>query len=97
MCDVRSALLSTAGVLSDKPVGCGAGNQVSHRARGEVAYPAAGEVVVRCRFAGFVPTFCPDALARLMRFLVPLAERLPLVNAQCRLVYVMVVERHGRD
>jgi ubiquinone/menaquinone biosynthesis C-methylase UbiE len=57
---------------------------------------AAGGAVVRCKFAGFVPMFCPDALARLMRFLKPVVERLPLVNALGCAVYVMVVERHGR-
>jgi hypothetical protein len=41
--------------------------------------------------------FCPDALARLMKFLEPLVERLPVVNALGCAVYVMVVERHGRE
>ena len=57
---------------------------------------AAGGAVVSCRFAGFVPMFCSDLLARLMKFLEPLVERLPLVNALGCSVYVMVVERHGR-
>jgi len=54
---------------------------------------AAGGTVVSCRFAGFVPMFCPDVVARLMKFLEPLVERLPLVNALGCAVYVMVVER----
>ncbi len=57
---------------------------------------AAGGAVVSCRFAGFVPMFCPDVLARLTKFLEPLVERLPLVNALGCAVYVIVVERHGR-
>lgn len=57
---------------------------------------AAGGAVVSCRFAGFVPMFCPDVVARLTKFLEPLVEHLPLVNALGCAVYVMVVERHGR-
>jgi SAM-dependent methyltransferase len=57
---------------------------------------AAGGAVVSCRFAGFVPMFCPDVVARLMKFLEPLVEHLPLVNALGCAAYVMVVERHGR-
>jgi SAM-dependent methyltransferase len=57
---------------------------------------AAGGVVVSCRFAGFVPMFCPDVVARLMRFLEPWVERLPLVNALGCAVYVMVVKRNGQ-
>ena len=57
---------------------------------------AAGGAVVSCRFSGFVPMFCPDVLARLMKFLEPLVEHLPVVNALGCAVYVMVVERNGR-
>ena len=57
---------------------------------------AAGGAVVSCGFAGFVPMFCSDLLARLMKFLEPLVEHLPVVNALGCSVYVMVVERHGR-
>jgi ubiquinone/menaquinone biosynthesis C-methylase UbiE len=58
---------------------------------------AAGGTVVSCRFAGFVPMFCPDVMARLTKFLEPLVEHLPLVNALGCAVYVMVVKRYGRD
>jgi SAM-dependent methyltransferase len=58
---------------------------------------AAGGAVVSCRFAGFVPMFCPDVVARLTKFLEPLVEHLPLVNALGCAVYVMVAERHGRS
>jgi ubiquinone/menaquinone biosynthesis C-methylase UbiE len=58
---------------------------------------AAGGTVLSCRFAGFVPMFCPDALARLMKSLEWLVERLPLVNALSCAVYVMVVGKNGRS
>jgi SAM-dependent methyltransferase len=57
---------------------------------------AAGGRVVSRKFAGFVPMFCPDLLARLTKFLEPAVERLPLVNALGCAVYVMVVQRDGR-
>jgi SAM-dependent methyltransferase len=57
---------------------------------------AAGGAVMSCRFAGFVPMFCPDTLARPMKFLELVVERLPRVNALGCAVYVMVVESYGR-
>jgi len=57
----------------------------------------AGGAVVSCRFAGFVPMFCPDLMARLMKQLEPLVECLPGVNALGCAVYVMVAERNGRS
>jgi SAM-dependent methyltransferase len=59
-------------------------------------FSAAGGTVVSCQFAGFVPMFCPGLLARLMKLLEPLVERLPVVNAVGCAVYVMVVKRYGR-
>jgi len=41
--------------------------------------------------------FCPDILARLMKRLEPLVERLPVVNALGCAVYVMVAEKYGRS
>jgi len=58
---------------------------------------AVGGTVVSCQFAGFVPMFCPDILARLMKRLEPLVERLPVVNALGCAVYVMVAEKYGRS
>jgi hypothetical protein len=55
---------------------------------------AGGEVVSQ-RFAGFVPMFCPDWLARLMKGAEPLLERLPLLNALGCAVYVLVARRGG--
>jgi SAM-dependent methyltransferase len=53
----------------------------------------AGGRVVRQRFAGFVPMFCPDRLARLMKGAEPLLERLPLLSALGCAVYVLVARR----
>ncbi len=38
-----------------------------------------GKVIYR-KWAGFVPMFCPDWLARLMKFLEPLIEHFPIIN-----------------
>ena len=54
----------------------------------------AGGGVVYQRFAGFVPMFCPDWLARIMKALEPVVERLPLVNALGCAVIVLVATRH---
>jgi ubiquinone/menaquinone biosynthesis C-methylase UbiE len=42
---------------------------------------AAGGEIIYDRFSGFVPVFCPDAIARLMKGFEPWLERLPLLNS----------------
>lgn len=51
--------------------------------------------VVRRQFAGFVPMFCSDRIARMMKGLEPVVERLPLVNAFGCAVQVIVAARQG--
>jgi ubiquinone/menaquinone biosynthesis C-methylase UbiE len=51
--------------------------------------------VVRQQFAGFVPMFCPDPLARFMKRLEPAVERLHLVNTFGCSVQVVVATREG--
>ena len=53
----------------------------------------AGGRVVRGRFAGFVPMFCPDWLARGMKRAELAVERLPVIRALGCAVYVFVATR----
>lgn len=53
----------------------------------------AGAVVVREAKAGFVPMFCPDWMAKTMKFLEPAVERLPVLGPMACAVYVMVAVR----
>ena len=77
-----------------------------HREHEEKSYPpckldgwiraAGGEIRFR-KWAGLVPFFCPDPLARLLKTIEPAWERLPLVRACGCAVYVMVAGRRGQD
>ena len=53
----------------------------------------AGGRVVSFRYAGFVPMFCPDWMARGMKFLEPLVETIPVLNSLGCSVQVIVAER----
>jgi SAM-dependent methyltransferase len=75
-----------------------------HREHGEKSYRPvqmerwvreAGGEMVSLRFAGFVPMFCSDLVARTMKRLEPLVESLPLLRSQGCAVYVMVARRQG--
>lgn len=109
---VREALRVASRVVVHEPNGNNPGLKViervskyhlEHRERSYTPrrvgrwFSDAGGAVVSCRFAGFVPMFCPDFLARLMKRLEPLVERLPVVNALGCAVYVMVAEKYGRS
>ncbi|MCK4325274.1 methyltransferase domain-containing protein, partial [bacterium] len=50
-----------------------------------------GKVYIR-RYVGLVPFFCPDWLARVLKLIEPVVERLPVVNALVCAVYVFVVK-----
>ncbi len=73
-----------------------------HRAHHEKSYSSfqlnrwvreAGGEIVQGRFIGLVPTFCPDGVARVAKFLEPALERLPLArNFGCS-IYVLVARR----
>ena|SRR5438552_8772911 len=53
----------------------------------------AGGCVVRQQFAGFVPMFCSDWIARMMKRVETVVERLPLANALGCGVQVVVAAR----
>jgi ubiquinone/menaquinone biosynthesis C-methylase UbiE len=68
-----------------------------HRAHEERSFSAAtlrrwvveaGGRVTDERFAILVPYFCPDALARLLKLVEPMVERLPVVRRYLLAVYV---------
>jgi ubiquinone/menaquinone biosynthesis C-methylase UbiE len=54
---------------------------------------AAGGKVVGLRFAGFVPMFSPDRMAKAMKSMEPMLERAPGFRALACSVYVMVAVR----
>lgn len=54
---------------------------------------ACGARVVCTKFAGFVPMFSPDWVARFMKRAEPAVESLPLVNSLCCAVVVLVGKR----
>ncbi len=73
-----------------------------HREHNEKSYTSpqltgwikqAGGRIVHKRFAGFVPMFCPDWLARAMKVTERAVEHLPLVRALGCSVIVLVAER----
>lgn len=73
-----------------------------HREHGERSYAtprmrqwveAAGGKVTELRFAGFVPMFSPDPMAKAMKKLEPSLERTPGLRALACSVYVMVAVR----
>ena len=73
-----------------------------HREHGEKSYSPrsivrwveqAGGAVQRRRYAGFVPMFCPDWLARAMKIVEPLLESTPGLRALGCAVFVLVATR----
>jgi len=56
----------------------------------------AGGRVVYQRFAGFVPIFCSDWVARATKAVEPLVERIPAINALGCAVVVLIGRREGR-
>jgi SAM-dependent methyltransferase len=72
-----------------------------HRAHGEKSYTLGqitrwvnetGGRVVSVKFAGFVPMFCPDGIAKLMKWIEPVLERVPIVNRLgCAVVAIVAV------
>ncbi len=75
-----------------------------HKEHGEKSYSSlqmkrwirqAGGKVVYQKFAGFVPMFCSDGIAKFMKFVEPMVESLPLFRCIACSVYVMVGVRQS--
>jgi SAM-dependent methyltransferase len=105
---IREAFRVAPVVLIHEPNGNNLGLKVIektsryHREHGEKSYSsrqivrwveeAGGEVQWR-RYAGFVPMFCPDWLARAMKTVEPLLESVPGLRALACAVFVLVAKR----
>ena len=53
---------------------------------------AGGEVMFE-KFAGFVPMFCPNGIARIMKSIEPAIERIPLLKSLACAVFAVVGRR----
>ena len=105
---IREAFRLAPEILIHEPNGNNLGLKVIeklssyHREHGEKSYTSsrighwidrAGGHVVERRFAGFVPMFCPDWMARVTKAVEPIVEHVPLLNKLGCAVYVVVARR----
>lgn len=105
---IREAFRLAPTIIIHEPNGLNIGLKIIeklsayHRAHGEKSYSAhklagwiqkAGGRVVSKKYAGFVPMFCPDGLARMMKRIEPWLEMSPLINACACAVIVIVARR----
>jgi 2-polyprenyl-3-methyl-5-hydroxy-6-metoxy-1,4-benzoquinol methylase len=109
---IREAFRLAPEILIHEPNGNNMGlkvierTSVYHREHSEKSYSsrqirrwitqAGGEIVAE-KFAGFVPMFCPDWLARSMKRIEPIVEQAPLIRALTCAVYVVVAVRNDRS
>lgn len=56
-----------------------------------------GGVITSRQWIGFVPMFCPDWLARMLKALEPIVERVPVFNRLCCAQYVFTACRPVRS
>ncbi len=54
-----------------------------------------GAMVMERKWVGLVPFFCPDWLARILKTVEPLVERLAFINVVGCAVYVFIAQRSG--
>jgi ubiquinone/menaquinone biosynthesis C-methylase UbiE len=105
---IREAFRVAPEILIHEPNGYNVGLKVIerlspyHREHRERSYTTwqvarwieqAGGRVIRRRFAGFVPMFSPDPLARAMKTVEPVVERTPFLKTLGCAVYVRVASR----
>ena len=105
---IREAFRLAPQILIHEPNGNNPGLKIIekvsryHREHNEKSYSSrrlsywieqAGGSVVRRQFAGFVPMFCPDGMARLMKLIEGVVERVPVVNTLGCAVQVLVAAR----
>lgn len=105
---IREAFRLAPEILIHEPNGNNPGLKIIeklspyHREHNEKSYTSrqlvqwirqAGGIVIANRFAGFVPMFCPDWLARLANTVEPLVESTPVLNTLGCAVYVLVARR----
>jgi SAM-dependent methyltransferase len=105
---VREAFRVAPVILIHEPNGYNFGLKIIekasryHREHGEKSYTSrqlvrwveqAGGQVQHRRLAGFVPMFCPDWLARMMKAVEPFVESVPVLRALGCAVFVLVAKR----
>jgi len=108
---IREALRVAREVIILEPNGYNPGLKVIervsayHREHGEKSYPAerlrrwvsaGGGQVIRQVFAGFVPIFCPDVMARAFKLAEPVLERMPVANMLGCAYCVILARRRER-
>ena len=108
---IREAFRIAPEIIILEPNGYNAGlkliEKVSryHREHGEKSYSPRrlrgwirkhGGSIRRQKFAGFVPMFCPDPMARAMKAVEPAVEAIRLVSSMLCAVYVVVAARPAR-
>jgi ubiquinone/menaquinone biosynthesis C-methylase UbiE len=105
---IREAFRLAPQILIHEPNGNNLGLKVIekissyHREHHEMSYTsrclnrwvkeAGGEIISR-KFAGFVPMFCPDSLAKTMKILEPMVESVPIIKSLACAVYVLLAVR----
>jgi len=104
---LREALRVAAVVVVAEPNGNNPGVKLFercsryHREHNEKSYSSlllnrlvrdANGIVIKNKWIGLVPTFCPDWLARIAKFLEPIMERIPLVNRFGCSIYVFIAK-----
>ncbi len=108
---IREAFRLAPAILIHEPNGNNLGLKVIeklspyHRAHREKSYTSiqfnrwiqvnGGELFYR-KFAGFVPMFCPDWIARLMKRIEPVIEKIPLLRDLVCSVVVLVIKKTSR-
>lgn len=105
---IREAFRLAPEILIHEPNGNNLGLRIIekvspyHREHGEKSYTSyqlarwvrqAGGAVIADKFAGFVPMFCPDWLARATKVIEPVVESVPVLNMLGCAVYVLVSRR----
>lgn len=108
---IREAFRVAPEILIHEPNGYNVGLKMTerlsqyHREHRERSYTTrqvtrwieqAGGRVTRRRFAGFVPMFCPEPLARAMKTVEPFVERTPFLRTAGCAVYALVARREGQ-
>jgi hypothetical protein len=105
---LREALRVAPAIIVSEPNGLNPGLKLFerlspyHRQHGEKSYTPhtldrwlkeVGGVISDRRRVGFVPVFCPDWVARVMKQIEPGVERIPFISAFASAIYVVVAAR----
>jgi ubiquinone/menaquinone biosynthesis C-methylase UbiE len=56
-----------------------------------------GGLIRSCAYCGLVPMFCSDPIAKMLKWIEPAIEHMPIMNALACAVYVFLAERAGNN